>query len=84
MALIRREQFEAVGGYPTETSLGGWEDFALWAAFAEADMHGVRVPDFVGRYRVSQSSMLSIAGIDHSGAWTALLRKYPGTMRVGG
>jgi hypothetical protein len=84
MALIRRGPFEAVGGYPTERALAGWEDYALWAAFAEAGMHGVRVPDFVGRYRVSQSSMLSIAGIDHSGAWTALLRKYPETMRVGG
>jgi hypothetical protein len=83
MALIRRGPFEAVGGYPTERALAGWEDFALWAAFAEVGMHGVRVPDFVGRYRVSQSSMLSIAGIDHSGAWTALLRKYPATMRVG-
>jgi GT2 family glycosyltransferase len=84
MGLIRREPFEQVGGYPTERALAGWEDYALWAAFAEADMRGVRVPDFVGRYRVSQSSMLSIAGIDHSNAWTALLRKYPETMRVGG
>jgi GT2 family glycosyltransferase len=80
MALIRREPFEAVGGYPTESALAGWEDYALWAAMAEAGMRGVRVPDFVGRYRVSQSSMLSIAGIDHSDAWTALLRKYPSTM----
>jgi hypothetical protein len=84
MALIRREQFEQVGGYPIERSLAGWEDYALWAALAEAGEHGVRVPDFVGRYRVSQHSMLSITGIDHSTAWTALLRKYPGTMRVGG
>jgi GT2 family glycosyltransferase len=84
MAMIRREAFEAAGPYPTERALAGWEDYALWAAISEAGMRGVRVPDFVGRYRVSQSSMLSIAGIDHSNAWTALLRKYPKTMRVGG
>jgi GT2 family glycosyltransferase len=84
MAMMRRSAFEEVGPYPTERALAGWEDFALWAAFAEGGMRGVRVPDFVGRYRVSQSSMLSIAGIDHSNAWTALLRKYPRTMRVGG
>jgi hypothetical protein len=84
MALIRREQFEQVGRYPTDPSLAGWEDYALWAAMAEAGMHGVRVPDFVGRYRVSQHSMLSISGIDHSTAWTTLLRKYPQTMRVRG
>jgi GT2 family glycosyltransferase len=84
MAMIRREQFESVGRYPTERALAGWEDYALWAAMAESGEHGVRVPDFVGRYRISQSSQLSITGIDHSNAWTALLRKYPGTMRVGG
>ncbi len=83
MAMIRREPFERVGGYPDERALAGWEDYALWAAIAEAGMHGVRVPDFVGRYRVSQHSMLSITGIDHSTAWTTLLRKYPATMRVG-
>jgi hypothetical protein len=84
MALIRREQFEEVGGYPTEPSLAGWEDYALWAAMAEAGMHGVRVPDFVGRYRVSQHSMLSIIAVDHSCAWNTLLRKYPMTMRIAG
>ena len=83
MAMIRRDCFERVGGYPSERALAGWEDYALWAAIAEAEMHGIRVADFVGRYRVSQHSMLSITGIDHSRAWTTLLRKYPGTMRVG-
>jgi len=80
MALIRRAALEAVGGYPDQQSLAGWEDFALWLAMAEAGMHGVRVPDIVGRYRVSQYSMLSITGIDHSTTWTTLLRKYPRTL----
>jgi glycosyltransferase involved in cell wall biosynthesis len=82
MALIRRAALEAVGGYPDQQSLAGWEDYALWLAMAEAGMKGVRVPDFVGRYRVSQYSMLSITGIDHSTAWTTLLRKYPETMQA--
>jgi Glycosyl transferase family 2 len=84
MALIRRSALDAVGGYPDQQSLAGWEDYALWLAMAEAGMKGVRLPDFVGRYRVSQYSMLSITGIDHSTAWTTLLRKYPETMQAPG
>lgn len=84
MAMIRRGALEAVGGYPTLRTLGGWEDFALWLAMAEAGLRGVRVPDFIGRYRISQHSMLSIADIDHSAAWTALMRSYSATMQTGG
>lgn len=81
MALIRREALEAVGGYSEAPALGGWEDYALWLAMAEEGMHAVRIPDFIGRYRVSEYSMLSVIGIDHSVAWTTLLRSYPLTMR---
>lgn len=83
MALIRRPALESVGGYPTQRTLAGWEDFALWISIAEAGMRAVRVPDFVGRYRISQHSMLSITGIDHSTAWTTLIRNYTATMRTG-
>ena len=82
MALIRRAALEAVGGYSEAPALGGWEDYALWAAMAEKGLDGIRIPDFIGRYRVSQYSMLSVIGIDHSTAWTTLLRNYPRTMRA--
>ena len=81
MGLIRRDALEAVGGYSESPTLGGWEDYALWLAIAEQGMRGVRIPDFIGRYRVSQASMLSVIGIDHSTAWTTLLRNFPQTMR---
>lgn len=84
MAMIRRRVLEDVGGYPDQDALGGWEDFALWLSIAEAGMRGIRIPDFIGRYRVSQHSMLSFTGIDHSTAWTTLMRLYPVTMRTGG
>lgn len=83
MAMIRRSALQAVGGYPDQRTLAGWEDFALWLAMAEAGMRGIRLPDFVGRYRISQYSMLSITGIDHSTAWTTLMRKYTTAMRTG-
>jgi hypothetical protein len=83
MAMVRRSALEAVGGYPTVLSLAGWEDFALWIGMAEQGIRGIRLPDFVGRYRVSQSSMLSIMNLDQSSAWTTLLRAYPQTLHPG-
>lgn len=78
MAMIRRSALEAVGGYSTEAAFSmGWEDFALWVAMAHRGMGAVRVPEFVGRYRVNPHSMLSLTDIDHSAVWAALLRKYP-------
>lgn len=83
MAMIRRSALETVGGYPTQQALAGWEDFALWLAMAEEGLRGIRLPDFIGRYQVSQHSMLSITGIDHSAAWTTVMRKYPKTLGTG-
>jgi hypothetical protein len=78
MAMIRRSALESVGGYSTDGVLSmGWEDFALWVALAHHGMSGLRVPDFVGRYRVNPHSMLSLTDIDNSAVWAALLRMYP-------
>lgn len=76
MATIRRSALDAVGGYPTDAALVGWEDFALWVALADANLGGVRVPELVGRYRVSPHSMIALADIDHSEAWATLLRRH--------
>ena len=78
MALIRRSALEAVGGYSTHSAFaGGWEDFALWVALADADLEGVRVPNFVGRYREAPHSMRSLTNVDISATWATLLRRYP-------
>jgi hypothetical protein len=82
MAMIRRSALERVGGYSTESAFSmGWEDFALWVAMAHNRMEAIRVPEFVGRYRVNPHSMLSLTDIDHSAVWSALLRKYPSLAR---
>lgn len=77
MALVRRSALHAVGDYPTEPALAGWEDFAVWVAMADAGLHGARVPELVGRYRLSPHSTISLADVDHSRAWATLLRRYP-------
>jgi hypothetical protein len=77
MSLIRRTAFEAVGGYTTDPRLGGWEDLALWCAFAEAGMRGALVPEIVARYRAGRHSMISLTNIDASEAWSLLLERFP-------
>lgn len=78
MALIRRSALEAVGGYSTDTAFaGGWEDFALWVALADAGFKGIRVPDFVARYREAPHSMVALTNVDTSATWAALIRAYP-------
>jgi glycosyltransferase involved in cell wall biosynthesis len=55
MSLIRRSALESVGGYIMSY---GWEDFDLWCRMAEKNLHGVRVPNILARYRVHSTSML--------------------------
>ena len=76
-ALVRRAALEAIGGYPTDAALTGWEDFAVWVALADAGMHGVQAPEFVGRRRVSPHSATALADVDRSEAWATLLRRHP-------
>src|SRR5207302_1848636 len=75
-ALIRRRAFEQVGGYTTDERLYGWEDFALWCAFADAGLYGVHVPEILARYRAGRVSMIDFTNIDTSDAWSALLEHY--------
>lgn len=83
MSMIRRSELGEVGGYSTDGSLYGWEDFALWVAMADAGKHGIRIPNFVARYRASPHSMIALTDIDQSAAWAALLRRYPSLASAG-
>ncbi len=77
MAMIRRADLLAVDGFSLDHRLHGWEDFALWCAFAQAGRYGVRIPEIVGQYVVAGHSMISLTNIDASEAWTALARRFP-------
>lgn len=84
MALVRRSALEAVGGYSTDAAFaGGWEDFALWVAMADAGLSGIRVPDFVARYREAPHSMVALTNVDISATWATLIRRYPVLTRTG-
>jgi glycosyltransferase involved in cell wall biosynthesis len=77
MALIRRSALLEVGGYVTDPRLYGWEDFALWCAFADRGWDGLRIPEIVARYRLALHSMISLTNIDSSAAWSLLLDRFP-------
>jgi hypothetical protein len=77
MAMLRRAAFERVGGYLTDERLHGWEDFALWCAFAQEKMTAVLVPEIVGRYRSTSSSMIALTMLDTTEAWAVLRQHFP-------
>ncbi len=75
MAMIRRGALLELGGYTSDTRLYGWEDFALWCAFADRGFQGLRVPEILTRYRTGTYSMISITDIDATAAWGALVER---------
>jgi GT2 family glycosyltransferase len=76
-ALLRRDAFEAMGGYSCDQRLSGWEDYDLWVRMAEAGRHGVFVPEIIARYRVDPSSMIWQTNISTIDAYAALVEHAP-------
>lgn len=81
MAMIRtsllRERF---GGYRLDRRLHGWEDFDLWCRLAEAGHYGVRVPEVLARYRLTQHSMLAQTNISATDAFSLIIESNPRLM----
>ncbi|MPY93808.1 MAG: glycosyltransferase [Acidimicrobiia bacterium] len=80
MAMVRTTEARTSGGYTNDRRLYGWEDFDLWCGFAERGAHGVLVPNFVGSYRVSPTSMLAMSNLSHFNAYAALAERHPRLM----
>ncbi|MGE3108497.1 MAG: glycosyltransferase family 2 protein [Phycisphaerales bacterium] len=74
--LIRRECFEAVGGFD-ETMNEGYEDWDLWLKFVERGWRGVRVrePLFIWR-RHSETTMIVEAGKRHERLYGQLVTNH--------
>jgi glycosyltransferase involved in cell wall biosynthesis len=79
--LVRRECFEAVGGFD-ESMRGGYEDWDLWLKFIERGWRGVRVrePLFTWR-RHSPTTMIVEAGQHHGRLFGHLVRNHPDLYR---
>jgi hypothetical protein len=80
MAMFRTATLRHMGGYSTDRRLYGWEDYDLYCRLAEAGCQGASLPKPVARYRVSDTSMLSLTDISYSSAFTALKEHAPRLM----
>lgn len=75
--LVRRDCFEAVGGF-NESMTRGYEDWDLWLSFAERGWRGLRVrePLFVWR-RHSHDTMVMNVIHDHERLYRSLVQQHP-------
>lgn len=78
MALIRLDDYTALGGYTEDVRITGWEDFHFWCACAESGRRGTLVPEVLACYRETDHSMLSWMGTDVTTAWSLIHARYPG------
>jgi GT2 family glycosyltransferase len=80
MAMTRASVLRKLGGFTTDRRLYGWEDYDLWCGMAEADQRLILIPNFIGAYRVSGTSMLATSDIAHFNAYAALTERHPELM----
>jgi glycosyltransferase involved in cell wall biosynthesis len=75
-ALVRRECFEAAGGFE-ESMRGGYEDWDLWIKFVERGWRGVRVrePLFVWR-RHSHDTMIMNVIHNHEALYRGIMERH--------
>lgn len=74
--LIRRDHFEAVGGFDA-TMREGYEDWDLWLRFASRGWHGVRVREVLFNWRRhSHQTMIDDAVARHEAIYRRLLENH--------
>lgn len=74
--LIRRDRFEAVGGFD-ETMTEGYEDWDLWLRFASRGWRGVRFPEPLFNWRRhSRQTMIDDAVARHEALYRRLLENH--------
>jgi glycosyltransferase involved in cell wall biosynthesis len=73
-SLIRREAFEAVGGF--DATLPGYEDWDLYLGALECGWGGRRVPEVVLDYRRHSTSRLSADRADYRRRYRAIRHKH--------
>jgi hypothetical protein len=78
MALIRLDDFTALGGYTEDIRMTGWEDFDFWCTCAANGRRGTLVPEVLAQYRQTDHSMLSLTErTDITTAWSLMHAKFP-------
>jgi glycosyltransferase involved in cell wall biosynthesis len=82
--LLRKDDWEAVGGYD-ELMRRGYEDWEFNIRLGAAGIRGVGVNEPLFHYRISQGGMLlSISGRAHADLWQYIRRKHASLYRLSG
>lgn len=79
MAMLRTSSIRRLGGWDT-SMMFGWEDFQVWARFAEAGEHAVFVPQVLSWYRKSNVSMIMGSRVDEMSLWAQVRNAAPHLM----
>jgi hypothetical protein len=80
MSMIRVDCLRELGGFATDRRLYGWESYDLWCRIAERDLSGQLVPQILARYRMSPSSLASIANLSRTTAMAMVIERAPTLM----
>ena len=70
--------WEALGGYRNDDrEVYGWEDWDLWLRLAETGGRAVLRTEILGRYRVQDSSMITLTNLATDDAIVSMRNRYP-------
>jgi hypothetical protein len=77
IALIRRRLLIELGGYTTDPSLAGWEAFDLWCKCAEADGHGVHIPQILAWHQQAGGLSATVNDDEAEVKWMLMREHFP-------
>jgi hypothetical protein len=77
MAMMRRQVWDEVGGYDPLLGIQGCEDYEFWLRLAARGAHAAFVPEFLGHYRVHDSSRQQTVNLDTFPLTEELRNRYP-------
>ncbi|MDQ6837339.1 MAG: glycosyltransferase family 2 protein [Actinomycetota bacterium] len=77
LAMIRKQAWEAVGGYDDYASLRGWEDWEFWLRMAADGREASFVPEFVAQYRIHGTSRQAIVNLHTAPLRDTFRARYP-------
>ena len=84
MALIRRADLMAMGGFAEDARLQGWEDYDLWCRCADQGRRGVLVPEILVRSRTSDPSVARLHQVDNPAVTSLIRERSPSLFRSEG
>jgi hypothetical protein len=74
--MMRKSALLQAGGYIVDPRLEGWEDFALWCAFADRGWEGIRVAEILAHQQLTLDRMISLTPTNTAAAWGLLLERF--------